>query len=533
MATEQFDFIVVGAGSAGCVLANRLTDNGKFHVLLLEAGRRSHFLSPIPISFSKLIDHPTANWCYQSQPDQSMGGRTIPVPRGRLLGGSSSINGLVYVRGQPLDYDTWAQFGNPGWSFKNVLPIFKRLENYESGADDWRNQGGPLHIRNVGDSNSLYDAIFEAGEEIGLPRNYDYNGADQNGIGWTQTTIRKGIRMSTAVAYLRPVQHRKNLRIVSEALVEKLTFDGLRCTGVQYRTHGQSFSARATAETILSAGSINTPQLLELSGIGNPSVLSPLGIKTFHSLPGVGENLRDHIAPRIGWTVSQKGICFNDRARGLKLAGQVARYAFARKGFLSLPSAPLLAFFKSRASSETPDAQLHIVPYTFEVSRRRLQKDPGITFTLYQLRPESLGSVHIKSAEPTEHPRIIFNFLTHPTDQQVLIDGFRVVRKLVRAKAFDKFRGGEFKPGNSVQTDEEIIDWIRATAETAYHPVGTCRMGPESINTVVNHRLKVHGLEGLRIADGSIMPTLTSGNTNAPCIMIGEKAADMIQADWH
>ena len=532
MAERRFDFIVVGAGSSGCVLANRLSENTKYSVLLLEAGKRTHPLSPIPISFGKLIDNPSANWCYKAEVDAELGERRIPVPRGKLLGGSSAINGLVYVRGQPLDYDTWAQYGNRGWSFNDVLPIFKRLEGYRSPDVEWRNPDGPLKLSEVSDVNPLYEAVVAAAKEVGLPHNPDYNGASQYGIGRTQTTIHDGWRMSTARAYLRPAQGRRNLTVISEALATRLRFAGKRCAGVSYTTHGQSHEAHANKEVIISAGAINTPQLLELSGVGSPEVLRSHGIDVVHALPGVGEHLRDHIAPRIGWTMSRGGVSFNDRARGIRLHGQILKFAVTRKGFLSLPSAPLLAFFKTRDSMEHPDAQLHIVPYTFEVSKRRLMQQPGFTFTLYQLRPESLGSVHIKSADPNRAPAIRFNFLRDTIDQQTIIDGVRFSRRLVQARAMESMGPTEFKPGPQVQTDDEILDWVRRTAETAYHPIGTCRMGPGN-HCVVDERLRIHGLDAIRIADGSIMPTLTSGNTNGPCIMIGEKAADMILSDSH
>ena len=524
---QSFDYIIVGAGSAGCALANRLTANGRPQVLLIEAGKASHPLSPVPVSFSNLIANPKANWCYTSEPEPQTGNRAIPVPRGRLLGGSSSINGLVYVRGQALDYDSWAQKGNRGWSYDDVLPIFQRMENYESGANEWRRQGGPLHVRKVSDENPLYDALADAAAEIGLAVNDDYNGVDQTGLGRTQTTIRGGKRMSAAVAYLAPAKSRSNLKVVTEALVHELLMETHRCTGVSYTVNGQTVNVRARAEVILCGGSINSPQLLELSGIGQPALLKSHGIEVRHELAGVGEGLRDHIAPRMGWTITQRGITFNDRARGMGLMWQIVRYAIKRDGFLSLPSAPLLAFIKTRAGLESPDVQLHLVPYAFSPTKRQLLDEPGFTVTVYQLRPESLGSVHIRSEDPRQPPAIRFNFLSSSIDRQVLLDGVRYVRRLMNASAMDRFRGLEFKPGSEVETDDEIIDWIGNTAETAYHPVGTCRMGND-VNAVVDDQLRVHGIQGLRIADGSIMPTMVSGNTNAACIMIGEKAAELI-----
>jgi choline dehydrogenase len=529
---EYYDFVVVGAGSAGSVMANRLTESGRWRVLLLEAGRESNPKSIIPASFGFLIDDPAANWRYQSQPEPGTANRQIPVPRGKLLGGSSSINGLVFVRGQPLDFDTWAQFGNRGWSFEDVLPVFKRMENFESGADELRSQGGPLHVSEVPDQNPLYDAWFAAGEEIGIARNRDYNGADQEGLCKTQTTIRNGRRMSTAYCYLRPAKARANLRIVANAQATRLHVTNKRCTGVTYKLGDQSITANAANEVILCAGAVATPQLLELSGIGGPQLLADQGIDVVHELTGVGENLRDHINARIQWQVTRGGVSFNERLKGLNRVFEGLKYVISRGGFLSLPSAPLLGFLKTRKELETPDIQLHLVPYTVKDPKRRLLQDtPGMTISCYQLRPESLGSIHIQSPDPTDQPAIHFNFLSDPIDQRTMVDGFKLVRTLVNARALDGFRGDEISPGSAAETDEQILAWIRGNSETAYHPIGTCRMGPaDNANSVVDNELRVHGLAGLRIADASIMPTMISGNTNAGCIMIGEKASDMARA---
>lgn len=523
---DTYDFIVIGAGSAGCAVANRLSASGKHNVLLLEAGPASHPLSAIPVGFSKLIDNPAANWCYEAEADPAMADRKLPVPRGRLLGGSSSINGLVFVRGQQLDYDTWAQLGNRGWSFTDVLPAFRRMEHYEDGTDEYRATGGPLRVSEVADESPLYDALFAAGEEIGLPRNRDYNGADQEGMCKTQTTISKGRRMSTAHCYLRPAKKRTNLTVVTKAWAEQLVLDGTRCLGVRYRRGDQVVEARAHLEVISTSGAINSPQLLELSGIGRPEVLQQHGIPVRHALPGVGESLRDHLAPRLGWSLKQPGVSYNDRARGLGLVWQTLKYATTRGGFLSLPSAPVLAFFKSREGLETPDVQAHFVPYTY-TSQKKLHTRPGMSAVMYQMRPESLGSIHIRSAHPADPPAIHFNFLSDELDRRTTVDSIHFIRKIVDAQAMDDIRDAEFRPGPDVRTDDEILDWVGRSAETAYHPVGTCKMGRDP-KAVVDERLRVHGIEGLRVADGSIMPTLVSGNTNAACIMIGEKCAEMV-----
>ncbi len=530
MSDAQYDYIIVGAGSAGAALAARLTEDARVKVLLLEAGKASHPYSRFPISFGLLIDDPAANWCYRSAPEANTNNREIPVPRGKLLGGSSAINGLVYVRGQPMDYDTWAQMGARGWSWQDVAPVFRRMENFEGGDDGVRGVGGPLHVSEVPDQNPLYDALFKAGEAAGYKRNRDYNGLDQEGVVKTQTTIRRGVRMSTAQAYLRPARGRSNLHIVTEAMTHRVLLEGTRCVGVAYERGGQMVEARAGREVILSAGAVATPQILELSGIGRPDILQAHGVTVKHVLAAVGENFRDHLNARIQWKVIDPAASYNPRARGLGLVGETLRYLFARGGFFSLPSAPLLAFLKTRPELEAPDVQMHMVPYAIKNPKKRQLHDfPGMTVAVYQLRPESLGSIHIQSPDPKAQPAIRFNFLHDSIDQRTMVDGFRMIRNIVESKPLDPYRGEEFSPGKAVASDAEILDYIRKNSETAYHPIGTCRMGPGS-NTVVDDQLRVHGISGLRVADASIFPTMPSGNTNAPSIMVGEKAADLIRA---
>ncbi|MCH9671218.1 MAG: GMC family oxidoreductase N-terminal domain-containing protein [Gammaproteobacteria bacterium] len=527
---DTFDFIVVGAGSAGCVLANRLSANPSTRVLLLEAGGETHPLSRVPISFSLFIDAPKVNWRYVAEPEEATGDRAIPVPRGRMLGGSSAINGLVYVRGQPLDYNTWAQLGNRGWSYEDLLPVFRKMERYEGSPSELRATDGPLGVSVSPDESPIYEALYRAGEELGLPRNSDYNGHDQEGMCKTQTTISNGRRMSVSHCYLSPARRRSNLTVVTNAYAQKLLLDGKQCTGIEYKRGGKTVQVRANKDVVLSAGSINSPQLLELSGIGRPEVLSSHGIEVRHALAGVGENFRDHYAPRLAMKINGKGVTYNDRAKGLGLGWQILRYAITRKGFLSIPSAPMLAFLKSRDGLETPDIQVHFVPFTVKnVKKRQLGDDPGLTMTFYQLRPESLGSIHIKSSDPNAAPAIRFNFLSDPADQQCMLDGVRKMRELMSTQAMAQFRAGWIKPTDDIQSDDDVLDWVKATAETAYHPIGTCKMGNDPL-AVVDAELRVHGIGGLRVADGSVMPTMVSGNTNAACIMIGEKAAEMILA---
>ena len=531
MAEAEFDYIVVGAGSAGAALASRLTEDPNCKVLLLEAGKASHPYSRFPISFGLLIDNPAANWCFMSDPEPNTANREIPVPRGKLLGGSSSINGLVYVRGQPLDYNTWAQMGNRGWTWEDVAPVFKRMESYEKAGDGIRGEDGPLQVTEVPDRNPLYDGLFAAAAEVGHKINPDYNSPDQEGVVKTQVTIKNGRRMSTAHCYLRPAMNRPNLRIVTEASTRRVLMEGKRCVGVAYEKGGRTVEARAGRETVLAAGAVCSPQILELSGIGRPEVLGEHGIEVQHELAGVGESFRDHINARIQWRVTARGASYNERMGTLfGKAGQVFRYAFTRGGFMSLPSAPLLAFLRTRPELETPDVQMHLVPYAVKDPKRRLlQPFPSMTISCYQLRPESLGSIHIRSADADAQPAIRFNFLHDEIDRRAMTGGFRMMRELMAADAMAPLRGAEYSPGEEVASDDEILDWIRNNSQTAYHPIGTCRMGPGP-EAVVDDRLRVHGLEGLRIADASIFPTMPSGNTNAPSIMIGERCADFLRA---
>ena len=521
-----YDYIVVGAGSAGSVVANRLSADPAHKVLLLEAGPASNPWSRIPIGYAKLLENPAANWCYTAEPEANTNGRKIAVPRGRLLGGSSAINGLVFVRGQAQDYDTWAQLGNKGWSYTDVLPYFKRLESYEGGEDAYRGREGPLRVTYPDEQGPLYDALVEAAGQIGIPHNPDYNGASQEGISLSQATIANGRRMSTAHCYLDPVRKRKNLNIETDALTEALLLEGGRCLGVRYSVAGEARIAHARREVVVSAGTINSPQLLELSGIGQPERLQALGIEVRHALAGVGENLRDHYAPRTRWAVGAPGVTYNDRGRGLGLVTQAMRYLFLRKGMLGIPAAPMRAFVRSREGLESPDILLGIVPMLYEPGFK-MSDIPGVTCYAHPMRPDSTGRIHIASADPRTPPAINFNFLSAPLDAELTVRAVRIARALMTAPAMAALQTTELAPGPAATSDDEILDWVKAAAETTYHPVGTCKMGSDPM-AVVDDQLKVRGLEGLRVADASIMPTLISGNTNAPSIMIGEKAADMI-----
>jgi choline dehydrogenase len=527
---QTYDYIVVGAGSAGAAVAHRLSADPRNKVLLLEAGRASHPWSFIPVGSARLITNPAANWLYSAEPEANTNGRRIPVPRGKLLGGSSSINGMAFVRGQAQDFDTWAQMGNQGWSYEEVLPFFKRMESYEGGGDDrFHGRNGPLRVTNPEPHNPLLETLIKAAGQVGIPHNPDYNGASQEGIAMSQATIAHGRRMSTARCYLDPIRNRANLHIETNALAEALLLDGKRCTGVRYSVGGAVREAGAGREVVVSAGTINSPQLLELSGIGQPERLRALGIEVRQALPGVGENLRDHYAPRTRWHVGTKGITYNDRARGLGMVHQAMRYALTRKGFLASVGAPMRAFVCSREGLEAPDLLLGWVPMLTEPGPKgpRIAKQSGFTCYAHPMRPESKGHIHITAADPHRPPAINFNFLSTPPDAALTVRAIQIARAVMNAPAMAPLRVTEVAPGVDRMTDDEIIDWVKSAAETTYHPVGTCKMGSDPM-AVVDAQLRVHGIDGLRVADASIMPTLTSGNTNAPSIMIGEKAADLV-----
>lgn len=526
----DYDYIVVGAGSAGAVVANRLSADPRNSVLLLEAGPADHPWTRIPVGSARMITNPAVNWLYSSEPDANTNGRRIPVPRGRMLGGSSALNGMAFVRGQAQDFDTWAQMGNAGWSYDSVLPFFKRMESYKGIGDDrFRGRDGPLRVTNPEPNDPFCAAVIEAAGEVGIEHNPDYNGARQDGIAMSQATIASGRRMSTARCYLDPVRNRQNLRIETGALAESLLFDGKRCTGVRYVVNGEKRKARAVREVIVSGGSINSPQLLELSGIGQPERLQTLGIEVRHALPGVGENLRDHYAPRTRWAIGAKGFTYNDTARGLGLVRQALRYAYSGRGLLGMVGAPLRAFVHSRDGLAAPDLLLGWVPMFTEPGPRgpRIARQSGVTCYAHPMRPESKGHIHIVSSDPHKPPAINFNFLSAPVDAALTVRAIRIARSIMTAPAMAPLQTTEIAPGTDRNTDDEILDWVKAAAETTYHPVGTCKMGTDAM-AVVDAELRVHGIDGLRVADASIMPTLTSGNTNAPSIMIGEKAADMV-----
>jgi choline dehydrogenase len=449
-----------------------------------------------------------------------------------MLGGSSSINGMVFIRGQAQDYDHWAQLGNRGWSYQDVLPIFKRMERYDGGSDKFRGRSGILRVTDTPRYRvPLLEMIIEAAENIGLPFNPDQNGESQEGVGMSQVTIAKGRRQSTAYCYLDPARSRKNLLIEQGAHAEQLIMDGKRCVGVRYSVNGVPREARASREVIVSGGAINSPKLLELSGIGQGDLLRSLGIAPVHELRGVGENLRDHYSPRVKFAIKARNLTFNDNARGWRLAREALKYGLFGNGFLASTAVPVRMYFRTREGLETPDAVISIAPFLYEMvnRERRIARRPGITMNVNVLRSESTGSIHIKSKNPVDPPAIRFNFLSSEHDRTGLLAAIRKGRELMATSPLKDVTGEEIAPGAAVRSDADLLGWVRNNAETTYHPVGTCKMGSDPM-AVVDRELRVHGLEGLRVADASIMPTLTSGNTNAPSIMIGEKCAEMVLA---
>jgi choline dehydrogenase len=525
----EADFIVVGAGSAGCAVAARLSEDSATRVLLLEAGGedRNRWIH-IPLGFGKTFADPSVNWCYETEPDPGASNRRVFWPRGKVLGGSSSINGMVYIRGQAEDFDHWRQLGNTGWSFDDVLPYFKRAEHQTRGADAFHGTDGPLCVSDVLDRHPICEAFIESAIELGFPHNDDFNGASQDGVGYHQTTTRNGRRCSTAVGYLRPAMERPNLRVMTHALTEKIVFDGRRATGVTLRQNGREVTARAGREVILCGGAVNSPQLLMLSGIGPPEHLAELGIPVLQKLPGVGQSLQDHYSAPIKLKC-RLPITVNDvmqsNARKLKVGLQ---YMMFRNGPLAMGTSPAALFARTRPELASPDIKCSISPFSADRPQDGLHPWSGFTVIAYQLRPESRGQIKLKTNEPADPPAVYPNYLATETDQRTIVAGLRLCRKLLATPQLQRFIESEFLPGHEVQSDEQLLEFARQRGGTVYHPTSTCKMGNDPMG-VVDPKLRVRGIEGLRVADASIMPTVVSGNTNAATIMIGERAADMVR----
>jgi len=529
--SETFDYIIVGAGSAGCVLANRLTASGRHRVLLMEAGGPDRNIwIHIPLGYGKLFHNPKVNWLYKTEPEPELDNRQIIQPRGKVLGGSSSINGLLYVRGQHEDFDRWRQLGNKGWGFADVLPYFRRAEHQERGDDEWHGRGGPLAVSNVSEPHPLCEAFIEAAQQAGHPRNDDFNGARQEGAGYFQLTAKNGRRWSTAVGYLKPARRRPNLKVETNTLATRVLLSGRRAVGVEYRQGGTTKTAHAKAEVIVAGGAFNSPQLLQLSGLGPADLLRSHGIAVIADMPGIGADLQDHLQIRMLYRCTEP-ITMNDVINNWRHRYRAGlRYILSRKGLLTIGAGYAGAFLRTRPELDTPDVQLHFLIFSADTAGAGLHPFPGFMVSVCQLRPESRGFVRIKSNDPAQAPAIQPRYLSSRFDCDTVVAGMKQLRGIMAKPAMRRYIAEERAPGDACASDAELLAYARATGTTVYHPTSTCRMGPDP-QAVVDERLRVRGIGALRVIDASIMPTVVSGNTNAAVIMIAEKGADLILED--
>ncbi|TMH11946.1 MAG: choline dehydrogenase [Betaproteobacteria bacterium] len=533
MTTVSFDYVIVGAGSAGCVLANRLSADGRHTVLLLEAGPPDTYpWIHIPIGYAKTMFNPTVNWCFYTEPEPGMNGRSIYWPRGKTLGGSSSINGLISIRGQRQDYDRWAAAGNTGWSYADVLPYFRRLEHASFGDRAFHGTNGPLWCSPIGRSHELIEAIIAGAGELGIPRNDDFNGADQEGAGYYHLSTKGGWRCSTATAYLRPARRRANLRVETRARATKLVFDGKRADGVIYRQRGEELTARARREILLCAGALQSPQLLQLSGVGAPSLLHRFGIAAVHELRGVGENLQDHLQARVIFECTRPITTNDDLRSWWRMMKMGVEYVLTRGGPMAIGINQGGIFARAVAGAVLPDVQFHVATLSSDMAGSPTHPFSGFTMSVCQLRPESRGSVRIRSIDPLEPPAMQPNYLSTVNDRSTLTAGIRLARRLAATRALAPYVKAEYRPGSVAQSDDDLLEFAKNTGGTIFHPSGTCKMGDIERDplAVVDSELKVHGVSALRVVDCSVMPVLVSGNTNVPVVMIAEKAADHILA---
>ena len=532
---STFDYIIVGAGTAGCVLANRLTADGKYNVLLIEAGKKdNYFWINIPVGYLYTINNPRTDWCYEIEPDPGLNGRSIGYARGKVLGGSSSINAMIYMRGQRGDYDHWAQLGNLGWSWDDVLPVFKHSEDYQHGADEFHGAGGEMRVEERRVNWEILDAWRDAAADSGIPKIAEFNRGDNSGNAYFQMNQRRGSRWSATKAFLDPAKARHNLTILTECHVQKLILDNTsgekRCTGIEVRTKKSIETFTATREVLLSAGSIGSPQILQLSGVGNGEMLKQRGVAPAHELPGVGENLQDHLQVRTIYKVSNT-VTLNQRVHSLfGLAAMGIEYFLRKTGPLTMPPSQLGAFAKSDENQPTANIEWHVQPLSLDKFGDPLHRYNAITPSVCNLRPSSRGHVRIKSKRPEDYPAITLNYLSTEEDLQVAVAGLKYTRRIMSSPALSRFEPEEVKPGADIVTDADLERAARDLGTTIFHPVGTCKMGNDPL-AVVNDRLEVHGIQGLRVIDASVMPTITSGNTNAPTVMIAEKGAKFVLED--